>query len=125
MVKFTSKGDFSKTDTYLKKMLKMDLGTRLSEYAQKGVKALEEATPKDTGLTASSWSYSIERTDNSITISWTNSNFNKGVPIALLIQYGHGTGTGGYVTGVDYINPAMKPIFDEIEEYIMKEVSAK
>ena len=125
MVKFTSKGDFSKTDTYLKKMLKMDLGTRLSEYAQKGVKALEEATPKDTGLTASSWSYSIERTDSSITISWTNSNFNKGVPIALLIQYGHGTGTGGYVTGVDYINPAMKPIFDEIEEYIMKEVSTR
>ena len=125
MVKFTSKGDFSNTDSYLKKMLKMDVGSRLTEYAERGVQALSEATPKDTGLTASSWSYTIERTDSSITISWTNSNFNKGVPIALLIQYGHGTGTGGYVTGVDYINPAMKPIFDEIEEYIMKEVSAK
>ena len=125
MIKFTSKGDFSNTDSYLKKMFKMDVGSRLDEFGQKGVQALSEATSKDTGLTAASWSYEVERTDSSITISWTNSNFNKGVPIALLIQYGHGTGTGGYVTGVDYINPAMKPIFDEIEEYIMKEVSAK
>lgn len=123
MVKFTSRGDFSKTDSYLKRMLKMDLDTVLSQYAEKGVRALQEATPKDTGLTASSWSYEIERTDSSITISWTNSNFNKGVPIALLIQYGHGTRNGGYVSGVDYINPAMRPVFDEIEEAVMREVS--
>lgn len=123
MVKFTSRGDFSKTDSYLKRMLKMDLNTVLSQYAEKGVRALQEATPKDTGLTASSWSYEIERTDSSITISWTNSNFNKGVPIALLIQYGHGTRNGGYVSGVDYINPAMRPVFDEIEEAVMREVS--
>lgn len=123
MVKFTSRGDFSKTDSYLKRMLKMDLDTVLSQYAEKGVRALQEATPKDTGLTASSWSYEIERTDSSITISWTNSNFNKGVPIALLIQYGHGTRNGGYVSGRDYINPAMRPVFDEIEEAVMREVS--
>ena len=123
MVKFTSRGDFSKTDTYLKRMLKMDLDSVLVQYAEKGVQALSEATPKDTGLTASSWSYEIDRTSDSITISWTNSNFNKGVPIALLIQYGHGTRNGGYVSGTDYINPAMKPIFNEIEEAIMREVS--
>lgn len=123
MVKFTSRGDFSKTDSYLKRMLKMDLDTVLTQYAEKGVRALEESTPKDTGLTASSWSYEIDRTDSSITISWTNSNFNKGVPIALLIQYGHGTRNGGYVSGRDYINPAMRPVFDEIEEAVMREVS--
>lgn len=123
MVKFTSRGDFSKTDNYLKRMLKMDLDTVLTQYAEKGVQALSEATPVDTGLTASSWSYEIDRTSDSITISWTNSNFNKGVPIALLIQYGHGTRNGGYVSGTDYINPAMKPIFDEIEQAVMREVS--
>lgn len=125
MVKFTGKGDFSKTDKYLKRVLKLDLSTLLTRYAEKGVKALEAATPSDTGLTAASWSYEIEKTNTYVKIVWTNSNFNKGVPIAVLIQYGHGTGTGGYVTGIDYINPAMKPIFDEIEEGIMKEVNAE
>lgn len=123
MVKFTHKGDFSKTDTWLKRMLKMDLDTVLTQYAEKGVQALSEATPKDTGLTASSWSYEINRSDDRITISWTNSNFNKGVPIALILQYGHGTRNGGYVTGIDYINPAMRPIFDEIVEAVTREVS--
>ena len=103
----------------------MDLDSVLTDYAQKGVQALEDATPRRTGLTALSWSYEIERTADSITITWTNSNFNKGVPIALMIQYGHGTGTGGYVPGVDYINPAMKPIFEEIEQRVMKEVNAR
>ena len=125
MITFKSSGDFSKTDSFFKKMAKMDLDSVLTDYAQKGVQALEDATPRRTGLTALSWSYEIERTADSITITWTNSNFNKGVPIALMIQYGHGTGTGGYVPGVDYINPAMKPIFEEIEQRVMKEVNAR
>ena len=125
MITFKSSGDFSKTDNFLKKMVKMDLDSVLTDCAQKGVQALEDATPRRTGLTALSWSYEIERTADSITITWTNSNFNKGVPIALMIQYGHGTGTGGYVPGVDYINPAMRPIFEEIEQRVMKEVNAR
>ena len=88
------------------------------------VEALEEATPKRTGLTASSWSYMIEQNAQSVTISWTNSNFNQGVPIALVIQYGHGMPHGGYVKGIDYINPAMKPIFDELSEQVWREVTS-
>ena len=125
MVTFTGSGDFSKTGSYLKKMLKMDLDSILKECAEKGVVALKMATPRRTGLTAESWSYEIERSADSISITWTNSNFNKGVPVALMIQYGHGTGTGGYVAGIDYINPAIKPIFDEIQQRVMKEVNAK
>jgi len=124
MVTFKSSGNFSKTDGYFKKLLKMDLDSILVECAEKGVVALEGATPRRTGLTATSWSYEIERTADSIVITWTNSNFNKGVPVALMIQYGHGTGTGGYVAGIDYINPAMKPIFEEIEQRVMREVNA-
>lgn len=125
MVKFTAKGNWNKTENFFKRMKKMDFDSVLNIYAQKGVDALAEATPKDTGLTAASWSYTINKGSNVITISWTNSNFNEGVPIALILQYGHGTRNGGYVTGIDYINPAMKPIFDELEEYVMREVNAK
>ena len=103
----------------------MDFDAGLAELAQKGVDALAAATPKDTGLTSQSWSYTISRSPQAITIKWTNSNFNKGVPIALILQYGHGTRNGGYVQGIDYINPAMRPIFDEIEKYVISEVSAK
>lgn len=124
MVKFTVKGDFKKTSDFLKALKERRQFKILEKYAQKGVDALREATPKRTGLTSESWSYLIEQSPSNITISWTNSNFNQGVPIALVIQYGHGTPRGGYVKGVDYINPAMQPIFDELADQVWKEVSS-
>lgn len=93
----------------------------LKSCAEDGVSALQKATPYDTGLTSSSWYYKIEESGNVTTIKWCNSNVNDGVPIAIILQYGHGTGTGGYVKGVDYINPAMKPVFDDIKNRIRKE----
>ena len=124
MIRFTHKGDFSKTDSYLKKLKQKRYFNALDKYGQAGVQALSEATPVRTGKTADSWSYEIQTTSESVSIVWTNSNVNKGVNIALLIQLGHGTGTGGYVAGVDYINPTMKPIFDEILAEVWKEVTA-
>lgn len=124
MVKFTVKGDFKKTSDFLKALKERRQFKILEKYAQKGVDALREATPKRTGLTSESWSYLIEQSPSKIIISWTNSNFNQGVPIALVIQYGHGLPRGGYVKGVDYINPAMQPIFDELADQVWKEVSS-
>lgn len=124
MVKVTVKGDFKKTSDFLKGIKERRQYNILKDYAQRGVDALSEATPKRTGLTASSWSYEIEQSPKAITISWTNSNFNQGVPIALVIQYGHGMPNGGYVRGIDYINPAMQPIFDELADVVWKEVSS-
>lgn len=125
MVKFTAKGDFKSTKDFLTRASRGEFFNGIEKLAQEGVQALEVATPKDTGLTSQSWTYDIVRTPEKLVITWHNTNFNKGVPIALVLQYGHGTGTGGYVTGIDYINPAMKPIFDKIEEYVMKEVNRK
>lgn len=122
MIVFKHKGDFKKTENFLKAMKQQTMYEKLEYYAQKGVNALAAATPVDTGLTAASWSYEIEYTDTQVSIYWKNSNVNKGVNIAFILQYGHGTGTGGYVKGRDYINPAMKPIFDEISENVWKEV---
>ena len=119
------KGDFSKTYKSLKDLSLFStykLMGILEKYGEEGVMALQSTTPKDSGLTASSWSYDIEVEKDLITISWNNSNINDGVPIAVLIQYGHGTGTGGYVEGVDYINPAMHPIFKQIADSAWKEV---
>lgn len=96
---------------------------KLEEYGRMGVDALADATPVRSGLTAGSWSYKITQTPNKIIIDWENSNRNNNIPIALLIQYGHGTGTGGYVTGIDYINPVMEPIFKGIVDDIWKEVA--
>lgn len=94
----------------------------LEKYGSKGVSALSSATPIDSGLTASSWTYVVEVKGESATIHWMNTNSNKGVNIAVILQYGHGTGTGGYVQGRDYINPAMRPIFDQIAEEAWREV---
>lgn len=95
----------------------------LKKYGDLGVKALASMTPRDTGLTASSWYYDIEQSRDTITINWKNRNVNKGVLIAAVIQYGHGTGTGGYVEGIDYINPAMRPVFQQIAEDAWREVT--
>lgn len=122
MVIVKQKGDFSKTEKFLNTISKKLYYRNLQKYAEQGVAALASATPVDSGTTANFWDYEIRQTKNSVSIYWTNSNVNKGVPIAVIIQYGHGTRNGGYVQGRDYINPAMRPIFDKIAENVWKEV---
>lgn len=121
-VKLSSKGSFKRSTNFLKRMLKLDIHQILENYGKIGVAALAQYTPKDTGTTAASWYYKVETHFGGASISWFNSNTNEGVPIALLIQYGHGTGWGGYVRPVDYINPALGPIFDDIADRVWKEV---
>ena len=121
-IKFTHHGDFKKTKDFLKKVSMLDPRDKLEKYGKMGVEALRSATPVDSGRTADAWYYEIEKKLGSISISWYNSNINQGVPIAIILNYGHGTGWGGYVRGRDYISPAIRPIFDEIEEGIWKEV---
>lgn len=123
-IKFVHKGDFKKTEKFLNKMKKQDYVKVLSKYGQMGVDALSRATPVDSGTTASSWSYEIEGNGGSATIYWTNTNINHGVSIAIILQYGHGTGTGGYVQGRDYINPAIRPVFDKMADAAWKEVTS-
>ena len=122
MISFRQKGDFSKLTSFLEKAKEAVKVGDLDRYGREGVAALKSATPIDTGLTASSWYYEIKRTNNSVTISFHNSNIQNGVPIAVILQYGHGTGTGGWVQGRDYINPAIQPIFDKIANDAWKEV---
>lgn len=114
MVKYVVKGDFKKTESFLNGIKQLSLRRTLEKYGRRGVDALAKATPVDTGKTASSWDYTIEEGPGSISIMWTNSNVQNGVNIAVILQYGHGTRNGGYVEGRDYINPAIKPVFDEI-----------
>lgn len=121
MISFVHKGDLSKTLGFLQRARKLDF-LALTKFGDEGVRALREATPKNTGLTADSWSYQIIHDGDVITIEWTNSNIQDGVPIAVILQYGHATGTGGWVEGRDYINPAIQPIFDRIAENAWKEV---
>lgn len=117
-------GHWEKTQDFLKKALKADWMKVLEECGAEGVAALEAATPKDTGLTASSWRYEIQRGENTVSIFWTNDNrTSQGDMIAILLQYGHGTGTGGYVRGRDYINPAIQPVFDKISDIVWKVVT--
>ena len=123
MITLKQKGNFSKLNRYLERVEEAAKIGILDKYGKAGVEALSSATPADTGLTASSWYYKIERTKTSATIQFLNSNINDGVPIAVIIQYGHGTGTGGWVEGRDYINPAIQPIFDEIANEAWKEVT--
>ena len=122
LIKITQKGDFGKTFRFLRKIKQKKFIKKLNQYGRMGVEALSAATPVRSGLTASSWGYILEATTNTIRIIWTNSNNNHGVYIAVLIQYGHGTRNGGYVVGTDYINPAMRPIFDKIADDAWLEV---
>lgn len=123
MISFRTKGDFSKTRKHLERLRNIKYSSIVRKYAQKGVAALQSATPVDTGLTASSWYYNITESNGRTTISFCNSNIQNGVPIAVILQYGHGTGTGGWVEGRDYINPAIQPIFDEIANEAWREVT--
>lgn len=123
MITFKQKGDFKKTEKLLKKSLGKDYRSILEKYAKQGVVALSSATPKDSGTTAALWDYEIIQNQGSLSVIWKNYNINKGVNIALILQYGHGTRNGGYVQGRDYINPALRPIFDELANAAWKEVT--
>lgn len=119
-----SSGSFNNTDNFLRKMLKLDVVSTLERYGKAGVAALASATPAETGLTAESWTYEVTKTGGLYTITWLNTHMHNGVNIAILLQYGHGTGTGGYVQGEDYINPAIRPIFDKISTDMWKAVTS-
>lgn len=120
-VSLVSKGDWNTTKRYLRKLSKQDYMKVLDACGKQGVEALASATPKDSGKTAASWNYNIVKSGNEITIEWTNDNFGNGwFPIAIMLQYGHGTGTGGYVQGYDYINPAIRPVFEKISETVWR-----
>lgn len=115
MITFAQKGDFKKTESFLKRASTINAMSILEKYARQGVSALSSATPKDTGFTAGSWSYEIEKTSTGFAVVWHNEHVEKGYAnIALLLQYGHGTRNGGFVSGRDYINPAIRPILDKM-----------
>ena len=122
MIKITQKGDFSKAEMFLDRLREGINNSIFDKYGKMGVEALRNATPVDTGLTAASWSYQVKYAKDSVTIEFHNSHINKHVNIALILQYGHGTGTGGWVEGRDYINPALQPIFDQMAEEAWREV---
>lgn len=122
MIKVTNKGSFKNTEKFLNRNKKLNLIPILERYGKMGVEALAANTPIDQGTTAAAWDYNIEIQNGRSTINWTNSHNNQGVNIALLIQYGHGTRHGGYVAGIDYINPAIKPIFTKIASDVWREV---
>ena len=123
MISFRHKGDLSKTSKFLERAKGAIRLSQLDKYGREGVAALASATPVDTGLTARSWRYEINRSKDSVAIAFLNSNIQNGVPIAIILQYGHGTRNGGWVEGRDYINPAIQPIFDKIANEAWREVT--
>lgn len=122
MITFKQKGDFKKADSFFEKCLEIFDAGIFDKYGQMGVKALSDATPKLTGLAASSWYYTIERDNKGTKLIFSNSDIEGGCNVAILIQYGHGTKSGGYVEGRDYINPALQPIFEDLKNKLLKEV---
>ena len=124
MISFKQKGNFSKTEKYLKKAQKALKRGTFDKYGKLGVQALSSATPVDTGLTAASWTYNVVVGSNGISIEFHNTNVNKHVNIAMILQYGHGTRNGGWVEGRDYINPAVQPIFEKLVQEVWQEVIA-
>lgn len=125
MISFRHKGDFSNLTSFLERAKNGFRLGDLDKYGREGVAALASATPVDTGRTASSWYYEVENKDGVAKITFNNSNIQNGVPIAIILQYGHGTGTGGWVQGRDYINPAIQPIFDKITNNAWREVTKR
>lgn len=122
-ISFTASGSTKRTQAFLQEMAKQQLIMDLAPYAQAGADALASVTPQDTGLTAASWGYEIVVETDRVAIYWFNTNENEGANVAVLLQYGHATGTGSYITGIDYINPAIQPIFDQITEAVWKKVT--
>jgi hypothetical protein len=124
-LQITSSGSFQKTDAFLSHLSKGDIYKSLDTYARRGVEALKAATPADSGVSGESWGYEIENDGKNVTIRWTNNHLDEeGTPVVVLLQFGHGTGTGGYVQGRDFINPAIAPIFQEIKDAVWKEVTS-
>lgn len=123
MITIKSKGNFKKTSSFLERIKDFSHRVALEKYAQRGVEALAAATPKDSGETAASWYYEIHRGVGRTSIEFFNSNNQNGFPVAIMLQYGHGTGTGGWVEGMDYINPAVQPVFDKILREMWEEVT--
>lgn len=124
MVVLKQRGNFNNITRFLNKCRVLNVDKILEKYAKKGVEALRNATPRDSGMTAESWGYEIKKNQNGFSITWTNSHIVDGVPIAIIVQYGHATRNGGYVSGQDYINPALRPVFDELTEKLFKEVTS-
>lgn len=123
MITIESHGEWLPTKNWLARMTKLDLALIMNQFGKEGVEALSRATPSKSGLTSKSWNYEVTRNGESWKITWTNSNVNNGVNIAVILQYGHGTRNGGYVQGRDYINPAIRPVFDKIAKKAWKEVT--
>lgn len=117
-------GSYDKTRAFLQKIARGDIFQGLDSLAQEGVNALAGASPVESGLSASSWKYKIEKSTESCTITWYNTDVESGFPVAIMLQYGYATGTGGYVQGRDYINPAMRPVFDRIQDQVWKAVTS-
>lgn len=124
MISFVVKRSGKRTEDSLRRMRNGDIYRSLDAAAKMGVNALASAVPQDSGLAADSWDYRIERSRNSVTITWTNNDIENGFPVAIMLQYGYGTGTGGYVQGRDYINPAMRPVFDDIADQVWRAVTS-
>lgn len=125
MIQLRGHGNFKHLDNFFERAKEGLYISTLDEYGRKGVEALQAATPIDTGMTANSWYYTIERTRNSVSLSFYNSNVRNGVPIAIILQSGHATRNGGWVEGIDYINPAIRPIFEEMANNMWKEVISR
>lgn len=124
MITFTTRGSTKNLEKFLAAMQRGDLYSRVDGLAKRGVEALRAATPVDSGITASNWGYEITKSGRSYTITWTNTHVINGFPVAIGLQYGHSTGTGGWVAGRDYINPAMRPTFDAIADAVWKAVQS-
>lgn len=124
MITFSVSGDSSRSESFLKNLSKLDILSIMDSCGAEGVSALESATPTDTGLAAGSWSYDVEVNNGRYGIYWTNTDIENDFPVAIMLQYGYATGTGGYVQGRDYINPAIKPIFDQIEDRVWRAVTS-
>lgn len=124
MISIQVHGSLSKTESFLKRMTKLNIDSKLHAHGREGVAALSAATPVESGVAASSWGYEINHSRSGVAITWTNSNTESGFPVVIMLQYGHGTGTGGYVQGRDFINPAIKPVFEKIADAVWKEVKS-
>jgi hypothetical protein len=124
MISVTSSGSFKNTESFLRAVSRLDIRTILNDAGKRGVAALSSVTPEESGRTAASWDYSVSTKGGVYSIIWTNSDVESGFPVAIMLQYGYGTGTGGYVAGRDYINPAMRPIFDSIADRVWKAVTS-
>lgn len=124
MIEVTATGSFDNMETFLKAMADSNIFAKLERFGQMGVDALSAATPVDSGVTADSWYYEVIKDSGSWSIVWGNNHIEDGRPIAVLLQYGHATRTGGYVDGRDYINPALRPLFDQMANEAWKVVTS-